>query len=42
MQYKTLGNTGLLVSQICLGAMTFGSGEGIWEKIAGRAAGRGR
>jgi aryl-alcohol dehydrogenase-like predicted oxidoreductase len=35
MQYKTLGNTGLLVSQICLGAMTFGSGEGIWEKIAG-------
>jgi aryl-alcohol dehydrogenase-like predicted oxidoreductase len=23
MQYKTLGNTGLLVSQICLGAMTF-------------------
>jgi aryl-alcohol dehydrogenase-like predicted oxidoreductase len=23
MQYKTLGNTGLLVSQICLGTMTF-------------------
>jgi aryl-alcohol dehydrogenase-like predicted oxidoreductase len=35
MQYKTLGNTGLLVSQICLGAMTFGSVDGIWEKIAG-------
>jgi aryl-alcohol dehydrogenase-like predicted oxidoreductase len=36
MQYKTLGNTGLLVSQICLGAMTFGSvKEGMWEKIAG-------
>jgi aryl-alcohol dehydrogenase-like predicted oxidoreductase len=35
MQYKTLGDTGLLVSQICLGAMTFGSTEGFWEKIAG-------
>jgi aryl-alcohol dehydrogenase-like predicted oxidoreductase len=36
MQYKTLGNTGLLVSQICLGAMTFGIvKEGLWEKVAG-------
>jgi aryl-alcohol dehydrogenase-like predicted oxidoreductase len=35
MQYKTLGNTGLLVSQICLGAMTFGYSAGFWDKIAG-------
>lgn len=35
MRYKTLGNTGLLVSEICLGTMTFGSGEGIWSQIAG-------
>jgi aryl-alcohol dehydrogenase-like predicted oxidoreductase len=33
MQYKTLGDTGLLVSKICLGTMTFGGGEGIWAKI---------
>ncbi|HHF0524613.1 TPA: aldo/keto reductase [Legionella anisa] len=32
MEYKTLGNTGLLVSTICLGTMTFG-GKGIWEAI---------
>lgn len=35
MQYKLLGNTGLQVSTICLGAMTFGQGEGIWGKIGG-------
>ncbi len=34
MQYKTLGNTGLLVSQICLGTMTFAGGEGMWKAIA--------
>lgn len=33
MQYSTLGNTGLLVSRICLGAMTFGSGEGLFSVI---------
>jgi aryl-alcohol dehydrogenase-like predicted oxidoreductase len=33
MQYKTLGNTGLLVSQICLGTMTFSGGEGFWKNI---------
>jgi len=33
MQYKTLGNTGLLVSKICLGTMTFSNGEGIWKAI---------
>jgi len=33
MQYKTLGNTGLLVSKLCLGTMTF-SGEGaFWRAI---------
>jgi len=33
MEYKTLGNTGLLVSEICLGTMTFGGNAGIWEAI---------
>jgi aryl-alcohol dehydrogenase-like predicted oxidoreductase len=33
MRYKTLGNTGLLVSDICLGAMTFSQGEGVWKTI---------
>jgi aryl-alcohol dehydrogenase-like predicted oxidoreductase len=32
MKYKTLGNTGLLVSHICLGTMTFG-GKGFWAAI---------
>lgn len=33
MKYKTLGNTGLVVSELCLGTMTFGGGEGMWQKI---------
>jgi aryl-alcohol dehydrogenase-like predicted oxidoreductase len=33
MHYKTLGNTGLQVSTICLGTMTFGDGRGIWKTI---------
>jgi aryl-alcohol dehydrogenase-like predicted oxidoreductase len=33
MEYKTLGNTGLLVSTLCLGTMTFSGGEGIWKVI---------
>lgn len=33
MQMNKLGNTGLLVSEICLGAMTFASGEGMWSAI---------
>ena len=33
MRLKKLGNTGLLVSEICLGTMTFGSGEGMWKAI---------
>ena len=32
MRYKTLGGTGLLVSEICLGTMTFG-GKGYWTAI---------
>jgi aryl-alcohol dehydrogenase-like predicted oxidoreductase len=33
MQYKTLWNTGLLVSTLCLGTMTFDGGEGFWRTI---------
>lgn len=33
MQYKTLGNTGLLVSRLCLGTMTFGDGRGVYKHI---------
>jgi aryl-alcohol dehydrogenase-like predicted oxidoreductase len=32
MRYKSLGGTGLLVSEICLGTMTFG-GQGYWTAI---------
>jgi aryl-alcohol dehydrogenase-like predicted oxidoreductase len=35
MKYKTLGHTGLLVSELCLGTMTFASSEGLWKPIAG-------
>ena len=35
MQYSTLGRTGLRVSRLSLGAMTFGAGNGIWGDIAG-------
>jgi len=33
MQYKTLGNTGLLVSRFCLGTMTFSGGGAFWKVI---------
>src|ERR1022692_2630166 len=33
MQYKPLGNTGLLVSTLCLGTMTFGGSQGFWKAI---------
>ena len=34
MRYNTLGRTGLIVSELCLGTMTFGGGDaGIWGKI---------
>ncbi len=32
MKYKPLGRTGLLVSELCFGTMTFG-GKGFWEVI---------
>jgi aryl-alcohol dehydrogenase-like predicted oxidoreductase len=35
MKYQTLGPTGLLVSEICLGTMTFAAGEGMWKSISG-------
>lgn len=35
MRYRKLGNTGLIVSEMCLGTMTFGSGEGMWATVAG-------
>ena len=33
MRNRALGRTGLYVSEICLGTMTFGGGEGMWQKI---------
>ncbi|WP_296655102.1 aldo/keto reductase [Paraburkholderia sp.] len=33
MRYNTLGHTGLFVSELCLGTMTFGGGDGIWHQI---------
>ncbi len=39
MRYNQMGNTGLFVSELCLGTMTFGDSGGdpnsIWGKIAG-------
>ena len=31
MKYRMLGNTGLYVSELCLGTMTFGSAGGFWD-----------
>lgn len=33
MKYNFLGNTGLVVSELCFGTMTFGGTGGIWENI---------
>lgn len=33
MQYRQFGRTGLFVSELCLGTMTFGGAPGIWENI---------
>ena len=33
MRYKKFGNTGLFVSELCLGAMTFGGQGDLWSKI---------
>jgi aryl-alcohol dehydrogenase-like predicted oxidoreductase len=35
MRYRLLGRTGLYVSELCLGTMTFGLGEGFWKPISG-------
>ncbi len=32
MKYNELGKTGVLVSELCLGTMTFG-GKGYWQAI---------
>jgi aryl-alcohol dehydrogenase-like predicted oxidoreductase len=34
MEYAALGNTGLLVSKLCFGTMTFGDGRGIFKAIS--------
>ena len=33
MRYSTFGRTGLFVSELCFGSMTFGGTSGMWEKI---------
>ena len=33
MRYNKLGRTGVFVSELCLGAMTFGGSEGMWKTI---------
>ena len=33
MRNKPLGRTGLFVSELCLGTMTFGGGAGMWDMI---------
>ena len=33
MRYNPLGRTGLFVSELCLGTMTFGGTDGMWGKI---------
>ena len=35
MRYNHLGQTGLIVSELCLGAMTFGKTEGRFSHVAG-------
>ena len=35
MKYRVLGDTGVFVSELCLGAMTFGGGGQIWDTIGG-------
>jgi len=33
MHYKKFGSTGMFVSELCLGTMTFGGSDGIWGQI---------
>lgn len=35
MKYRTLGDTGVFVSELCLGTMTFGGKGQMWETIGG-------
>src|SRR5712692_6906602 len=35
MKYRLLGDTGVFVSELCLGAMTFGGRGQMWEVIGG-------
>lgn len=35
MRYNRLGSTGLIVSELCLGAMTFGTDPGMFSAVAG-------
>ena len=35
MKYRALGDTGVFVSELCLGAMTFGGKGQMWEAIGG-------
>ena len=35
MKYRVLGDTGVFVSELCLGAMTFGGRGQMWETIGG-------
>jgi aryl-alcohol dehydrogenase-like predicted oxidoreductase len=37
MRMNKLGRTGLFVSELCLGTMTFGGGADLWSKV-GRAS----
>jgi hypothetical protein len=42
MEYAALGNTGLLVSKLCFGTMTFGDGRGLFKAISAVGPSRGR
>ena len=33
MRYNPLGRSGLYVSELCLGTMTFGGGDGMWQVV---------
>jgi len=35
MRYRVLGRTGMRVSELCLGTMTFGGSGAVWEAIGG-------
>ena len=37
MKFRSLGQTGLFVSELCLGTMTFGGGGGLWTQLGALA-----